>query len=61
MRYRVILNQKWISILQLVPGVFRVPGSPGTYQKRVSQRFAESRGFSPGGPVSSRGVVDRVG
>jgi hypothetical protein len=29
MRYWVILNQKWISILQLVPGLFRVPRSPG--------------------------------
>jgi hypothetical protein len=28
MRYWVILNQKWISILQLVPGLFRVPRSP---------------------------------
>ena len=29
MRYWIILNQKWISILQLVPGLFRVPRSPG--------------------------------
>jgi hypothetical protein len=29
MRYWVILNQKWISILQLVSGLFRVPRSPG--------------------------------
>jgi hypothetical protein len=27
MRYWVILNQKWISILQLIPGLFRVPRS----------------------------------
>ena len=24
-----MLNKKWISILQLVPGLFRVPRSPG--------------------------------
>ncbi len=29
--------------------------------KRVSQHFAESRGFSPGAPVSSHKEVDRVG
>jgi hypothetical protein len=29
MRYWVILNQKWISFLQLVPGLFRFPRSPG--------------------------------
>ncbi len=29
--------------------------------KRVSQHSAESRGFSPGAPVSSNREVDRVG
>jgi hypothetical protein len=29
--------------------------------KRVSQRSAESRGFSPVAPVSPTGKVDRVG
>ena len=29
--------------------------------KRVSQHSAESRGFSPGAPVSSHREVDRVG
>ena len=29
--------------------------------KRVSQHSAESRGFSPGTPVSSHREVDRVG
>ena len=29
--------------------------------KRVSQRSAESRGFSPGAPVSSHGESYRVG
>ncbi len=29
--------------------------------KRVSQHSAESRGFSPGAPVSSHKEVDRVG
>ncbi len=32
-----------------------------THVKRVSQRSAESRGFSPGTPVSSHREVDRVG
>ncbi len=32
-----------------------------THVKRVSQHSAESRGFSPGAPVSSHREVDRVG
>ena len=32
-----------------------------THVKRVSQHSAESRGFSPGAPVSSHRKVDRVG
>ena len=32
-----------------------------THVKRVSQHSAESRGFSPGAPVSSLRKVDRVG
>jgi hypothetical protein len=36
MRYSVILNQKWISILQLVPGLFRVPRSPGRHVSDLS-------------------------
>ena len=32
-----------------------------THVKRVSQHSAESRGFSPGTPVSSRREVDREG
>ena len=32
-----------------------------THAKRVSQHSAESRGFSPGTPVSSHKEVDRVG
>ncbi len=32
-----------------------------THVKRVSQHSAESRGFSPGTPVSSHREVDRVG
>ncbi len=32
-----------------------------TYVKRVSQHSAESRGFSPGAPVSSHREVERVG
>ena len=32
-----------------------------THVKRVSQQSAESRGFSPGAPVSSHREVDRVG
>ena len=32
-----------------------------THVKRVSQHSAESRGFSPGTPVSSHSEVDRVG
>ena len=32
-----------------------------TRMKRVSQHSAESRGFSPGAPVSSHREVDRVG
>ena len=32
-----------------------------TQVKRVSQHSAESRGFSPGAPVSSHREVDRVG
>ncbi len=32
-----------------------------THAKRVSQHSAESRGFSPGAPVSSHREVDRVG
>ena len=32
-----------------------------THAKRVSQHSAESRGFSPGTPVSSHREVDRVG
>ena len=32
-----------------------------THVKRVSQHFAESRGFFPGTPVSSHKEVDRVG
>ncbi len=31
-----------------------------THVKRVSQHSAESRGFSPGAPVSSHRDVDRV-
>ncbi len=31
------------------------------HMKRVSQHSAESRGFSPGAPVSSHKEVDRVG
>ena len=32
-----------------------------THVKRVSQHSDESRGFSPGAPVSSHREVDRVG
>ncbi len=32
-----------------------------THVKRVSQHSTESRGFSPGAPVSSHREVDRVG
>ena len=32
-----------------------------THVKKVCQRSAESRGFSPGTPVSSHREVDRVG
>ena len=32
-----------------------------THVKKVCQHSAESRGFSPGTPVSSHGEVDRVG
>ncbi len=32
-----------------------------THVKRFSQHSAESRGFSPGAPVSSHREVDRVG
>ena len=32
-----------------------------THVKRASQHSAESRGFSPGAPVSSHREVDRVG
>ena len=32
-----------------------------THVKRISQHSAESRGFSPGAPVSSHREVDRVG
>ena len=32
-----------------------------THVRRVSQHSAESRGFSPGAPVSSHREVDRVG
>ena len=32
-----------------------------THVKKVSQHSAESRGFSPGTPVSSQRKVDRVG
>ncbi len=32
-----------------------------THVRRVSQHSAESRGFSPGTPVSSHREVDRVG
>ena len=32
-----------------------------THMKRVSQHSAESRGFSPGTPVSSQREVDRLG
>ena len=32
-----------------------------THVKKVSQHSAESRGFSPGAPVSSHKEVDRVG
>ena len=32
-----------------------------THVKRASQHSAESRGFSPGTPVSSHREVDRVG
>ena len=32
-----------------------------THVKRASQHSAESRGFSPGAPVSSHRKVDRVG
>ncbi len=32
-----------------------------THVKKVSQHSAESRGFSPGTPVSSHREVDRVG
>jgi hypothetical protein len=31
-----MLNKKWISILQLVPGIFRVPRSPGYFVKMLS-------------------------
>ena len=31
-----------------------------THMKRVSQHFAEIRGFSPGAPFSSHREVDRV-
>jgi hypothetical protein len=39
MRYGVILNQKWISILQLVPGLFRVPRSPRVDKEHASRKF----------------------
>ncbi len=32
-----------------------------THVKRVSQHSAESRGFSPGAPVTSHKEVDRMG
>ena len=32
-----------------------------THVKRVSQHSTESRGFSPGAPVSSHREIDRVG
>ena len=34
---------------------------PSTHVKRVTQHSAESRGFSPGTPVSFYKEVDRVG
>ncbi len=37
------------------------PSALAIHVKRVSQRSAESRGFSPGAPVSSHREVDRVG
>ncbi len=42
-----------------VPNATRTQCS--THVKRVSQHSAESRGFSPGAPVSSHKEVDRVG
>ncbi len=41
------------------PNVARTQCS--THVKRVSQHSAESRGFSPGTPVSFHREVDRVG
>jgi hypothetical protein len=50
MRYSVILNQKWISILQLVPGLFRVPRSPGGIQ--LPEKYKENFDVSSEGPSS---------
>ena len=46
----------------LSENVFNVPRTQcSTHVKRVSQHSTESRGFSPGAPVSSHREVDRVG
>jgi hypothetical protein len=42
MRYWVILNQKWISILQLVPDLFRVPRSPGLWHYATTYTLAQT-------------------
>jgi hypothetical protein len=47
MRYWVILNQKWISILKLVPCLSRVPRSPGYWAKlpSITSRVFKCRRF----------------
>jgi hypothetical protein len=42
---------------EIVGSILAIP----THVKRVSQRSAESRGFSPGAPFPPTGKVDRVG
>ena len=53
------MAQSWEQVLF----TFGIVGSilPTNYVRRVSQRSAESRGFSPGAPFSSTGKVDMVG
>jgi hypothetical protein len=54
-------QSKRISLLSSGEFDSRYGFSLGTHVKIVSQRSAESRGFSPGASVSSREKVDRVG
>ena len=54
LRLRVRFSERTFSMLL-------EPSAPCTHVKRVSQHSAESRGFSPGAPVSSHREVDRVG